>query len=134
MKAPVKATRKSTPRRRWTETDDAFVRSTMGQPIKAVAKYLDRSYQSISHRRVLLASQDTAQKFVHVPDPVDEALEAVAADLQKVWKQPLTPKQQDAKLKTFHLYEGIYPEADEPDEPSLMQRLGAWIKRVMRRA
>lgn len=120
---------------RWSEPDETFIRSTYDWKASDVAAALNLTVGQIRNKRAQLRKLDAAEKFVHVADAqVKAEVEALDKNLQRAWKHPLTSKEQDAKLRSFTLYDGIYDEAEPDEDRSLWQRIFGAIKRVMRRA
>ena len=120
---------------RWSEPDETFIRHTYDWKASDVAAALNLTVGQIRNKRAQLRKLDAAEKFVHVADAQAKAeVEALDKNLQRAWKHPLTSKEQDAKLKSFTLYEGIYDEGEPADDRTVWQRIGDIVKRVMRLA
>lgn len=133
-KATPKPMKAKAPYHRWSEPDETFIRSTYSWRASDVAAALNLTVGQVRNKRTQLRRLDTAENFVHVADAqVKVEIETLDKNLQRAWKYPLTSKEQDAKLRSFTLYDGIYDEG-EPELVTLRARVWNALKRVMRLA
>ena len=123
----------------WTDEDRNKLRVMyeQGTSYGEMAGYLGRTVGSVAGAVHIMKKRDEEEKFIHVLAKDIREVEAmnkkVNAQLSAV-NPVLTSKEQDAKLRSFTLYDGIYDEAEPDEDRSLWQRIFGAIKRVMRRA